>query len=219
MTDARQAPFGPAGAERYPKPRAGEPAILLNELYASLQGEGPEQGHPTVSVRLTGCNLRCGYCDSAFSFYQGGRISLREVVARVAGYGIRRVLVTGGEPLAQPEFLAALLAECRRRGIFTEAATWSGPPGVVLGPVDIKRLAVPALAHRLLLSPTQMTYQTNDTDRLLREIVAIYRNYQFKTQVLAASLRRKKLRTFFTVASIVVAFLLFGLLMSLIAGG
>lgn len=108
----RTPPPNPVGAERYPPSRAGEITFLVNEVYASLQGEGPETGYPTVLVRLTGCNLRCTYCDSAHAYFKGERAGLSALVARVLSYGIPRVLLTGGEPMAQggtPALCAALL--------------------------------------------------------------------------------------------------------------
>ncbi|MEJ2368299.1 MAG: radical SAM protein [Acidobacteriota bacterium] len=79
----------------------GEKTLLVNEIYDSIQGEGPEQGFPIVLVRLTGCNLRCTYCDSRYTFYQGDRMTLGAVLERVEAFGHPRVLVTGGEPMAQ----------------------------------------------------------------------------------------------------------------------
>lgn len=100
---------GRAGAARYPRHSAGPRSLLVNELFLSIQGEGPEQGYPTVLARLTGCNLRCAYCDSAHAYFEGERASLPELVRRVSAFGVRRVLITGGEPMAQ----AATPALCR----------------------------------------------------------------------------------------------------------
>ncbi len=102
----------PKGAERYPRPRAGKITLLVNEIYASIQGEGPQTGFPTVLARLAGCNLRCSYCDSSHAFYEGERIELGALVERISSYRLRRVLVTGGEPMAQagtPALCRALL--------------------------------------------------------------------------------------------------------------
>jgi 7-carboxy-7-deazaguanine synthase len=119
-----------------------EPTLLVNEIYASLQGEGPEQGYPTVLVRLTGCNLRCTYCDSAFAFFKGERRTLRSVVDEVAGHGISRVLVTGGEPMAQretPALCRALLRAGHEVSIETNGAyDLSTLPKRVMKVVDVK---------------------------------------------------------------------------------
>jgi 7-carboxy-7-deazaguanine synthase len=75
--------------------------IKLTEIFLSLQGEADTIGWPTVFVRLTGCPLRCSYCDTQYAFYGGEWCSVPDVVARVQAFGVRHVCVTGGEPLAQ----------------------------------------------------------------------------------------------------------------------
>lgn len=78
-----------------------EASLRITEIFLSLQGEATTVGWPTVFVRLTGCPLRCGYCDTAYAFHGGERLTLDEILARVAEHGARHVCVTGGEPLAQ----------------------------------------------------------------------------------------------------------------------
>ncbi len=132
----------PTGAKRYIKRAGAEPTLLINEIYASLQGEGPEQGYPTVLLRLTGCNLRCTYCDSAFAFFKGERRTLRQVVEAVASFGIGRVLVTGGEPMAQretPALCRALLRAGHSVSVETNGAyELAALPRRVLKVVDVK---------------------------------------------------------------------------------
>lgn len=82
--------------------RPGLASLRISEIFLSLQGEADSVGIPTVFVRLTGCPLRCGYCDTAYAFRGGHSASLAEVRAQVAAFGVRHVTVTGGEPLAQP---------------------------------------------------------------------------------------------------------------------
>lgn len=89
----------------------GAPCLRVREVFASLQGESRSAGFPTVFVRLTGCPLRCGYCDTEYAFTGGEWWGLDELLARTADFGLHRVCVTGGEPLAQPaapEFLRRL---------------------------------------------------------------------------------------------------------------
>lgn len=86
--------------------------IRITEIFYSLQGEAKTVGLPTVFVRLTGCPLRCSYCDSEYAFFGGERMSLGEVMAKVASFEPRYVCVTGGEPLAQPNCLALLAELC-----------------------------------------------------------------------------------------------------------
>lgn len=86
--------------------------LRITEIFLSLQGESRSVGWPTVFVRLTGCPLRCGYCDTAYAFTGGAWMTLTQILEQVAGYGVRHVCVTGGEPLAQPDCLPLLTALC-----------------------------------------------------------------------------------------------------------
>lgn len=87
-------------------------SLKITEIFYSLQGEARTVGLPTVFVRLTGCPLRCGYCDSEYAFYGGERLSIEVILDKVASYKPRFVCVTGGEPLAQRECLGLLTALC-----------------------------------------------------------------------------------------------------------
>ena len=87
-------------------------ALRLTEIFYSLQGEASRAGLPTVFVRLTGCPLRCTWCDTTYSFTGGEPASIVSVLAEVARYPARQVCVTGGEPLAQKDCLALLTALC-----------------------------------------------------------------------------------------------------------
>jgi 7-carboxy-7-deazaguanine synthase len=84
-------PDAPAGAD-----------LVVNEVYASVQGESTYAGLPCVFVRLTGCNLRCVWCDTAYAFHEGARRAVDDVVREVLGFGVPLAEVTGGEPLLQP---------------------------------------------------------------------------------------------------------------------
>lgn len=91
---------------------AAEQRLRITEIFLSIQGEANAVGWPTVFVRLTGCPLRCRYCDTAYAF-QGGRWwNLTQVLESVAAFSVRRVCVTGGEPLAQKACLTLLEALC-----------------------------------------------------------------------------------------------------------
>ena len=87
---------------------SGSDRLRISEIFLSLQGESRSVGWPTVFVRLTGCPLRCGYCDTAYAFQGGEWQAIPEILARVADYGVRHVTVTGGEPLAQKNVLVLL---------------------------------------------------------------------------------------------------------------
>ena len=88
------------------------PRLRITEIFHSLQGESASVGWRTAFVRLTGCPLRCGYCDTAYAFSGGDWRDIDEILASVAGFDVRYVTVTGGEPLAQPDCLALLGALC-----------------------------------------------------------------------------------------------------------
>jgi 7-carboxy-7-deazaguanine synthase len=97
LTAARPAPKG---------------TLLVSELYRSIQGESTFAGRPCAFIRLTGCPLRCAWCDSAFAFTGGRRLALAQVLDEVGALGLPLVEVTGGEPLAQPGCLGLLGALC-----------------------------------------------------------------------------------------------------------
>jgi 7-carboxy-7-deazaguanine synthase len=78
-----------------------EPLLRVNEIFKSIQGESTYAGIPCIFVRLTGCNLRCSYCDTAYAYDEGLVISLSEIIERVKRYECRNVCITGGEPLLQ----------------------------------------------------------------------------------------------------------------------
>jgi 7-carboxy-7-deazaguanine synthase len=86
--------------------------LRITEIFLSLQGEARDVGRPTVFIRLTGCPLRCGYCDTTYSFYGGEWRSIGAILAEVASHGVRHVCVTGGEPLAQKRCLVLLAHLC-----------------------------------------------------------------------------------------------------------
>lgn len=86
--------------------------LKITEIFLSIQGEATSAGCPTVFVRLTGCPLRCRYCDTAYAFTGGDWYGVGEVVERASAYGVKNVCVTGGEPLAQRNCHVLLSALC-----------------------------------------------------------------------------------------------------------
>ncbi|HEX4802738.1 MAG TPA: radical SAM protein [Myxococcaceae bacterium] len=135
---------------RYP---TGAHSLRVSEIYLSIQGESSHAGLLCSFVRLTGCHLRCGYCDSAFAFYEGERMEIDAVVQRVQQLGAPLVEITGGEPLLQPgvyPLMDALLA-CG----FTVLLETSGS-------IDIR--LVPAAVHKVvdLKTPSSGECDRND---------------------------------------------------------
>ena len=98
-------PAMPSSAQSHPK-------LTVNEIFHSIQGESTWAGLPCVFIRLTACNLRCTYCDTAYAFTEGKRRPLEEVVAEALSYDCPLVEVTGGEPLLQPGALPLMTALC-----------------------------------------------------------------------------------------------------------
>src|SRR3546814_43195 len=86
--------------------------LRITEIFLSLQGEARDAGWPTVFVRLTGCPLRCQYCDTAYAFHGGQWREIDDILAEVASHGVRHVCVTGGEPLSQKRCIGLLQRLC-----------------------------------------------------------------------------------------------------------
>ena len=123
-------------------PSTVELRLKLTEIFLSIQGEADSVGWPTVFVRLTGCPLRCQYCDTAYAFHGGEWFTLAQILERVEALGVKHVCVTGGEPLAQKncqELLRALCEAGYRVSLETSGAIdVSGVDARVVRVVDIK---------------------------------------------------------------------------------
>jgi 7-carboxy-7-deazaguanine synthase len=109
--------------------------MRVTEIYFSIQGEGTQAGRPCVLVRFTGCDLRCGYCDTAYAFQGGREMSPSEILRAVADHPCRYVLLTGGEPMLQkdlPELASQLVARGYQVAVEThgQLPTDSLPPEV-----------------------------------------------------------------------------------------
>lgn len=106
---------------------AGEQTrLVVNEIFLSVQGESTWVGRPCAFVRLTGCNLRCNYCDTEYAFHEGHRMSVGEIVRQLDDYGCDLIEITGGEPLLQEGvhgLIAALLEAGRTVMIETSGAS------------------------------------------------------------------------------------------------
>jgi 7-carboxy-7-deazaguanine synthase len=128
-------------------------SVVVKEIYLSLQGESSHQGLLCSFVRLTGCHLRCSYCDSAFAFHGGQRLPVTEVVAQVRALGAPLVEVTGGEPLLQPG-VYPLLEQLLDTGLKVLLET--------SGAIDVR--LVPPLVHKIvdLKTPSSGECDRND---------------------------------------------------------
>jgi len=115
--------------------------LRVTEIFHSLQGEAGSVGWPTVFVRLTGCPLRCGYCDTAYAFHGGKRRTIAAVLDEVGAYGARHVCVTGGEPLAQ-RGCAALVARLCDAGYLVSVETSGAIDISVLDPRALRVMDV-----------------------------------------------------------------------------
>ena len=99
--------------------------LKINEIYASIQGESSHTGLPCVFIRLTGCNLRCSWCDTAYAFYDGKNLTVEETLQKVETFGLPLVEITGGEPLLQEDvypFMETLLKKGYRVMLETSGA-------------------------------------------------------------------------------------------------
>ena len=116
--------------------------MRVTEIFFSIQGEGTRAGRPCVFVRFTGCDLRCGYCDTAYAFHGGRDLTRAEILAEVARHPCKLVLLTGGEPLLQRE-LPELAQDLLSRGYEVTVETHGQRPTEALPPqvvriVDVK---------------------------------------------------------------------------------
>jgi len=116
----------------------GPVSLFVNEIFHSIQGESSHTGRPCVFVRLTGCNLRCTWCDTAYAFHEGQQMALDEVVDRVRAYGCRLVEVTGGEPLLQPDVVP--LMERLVAGGYEVLLETGGSLSIAQVPEGVKRI-------------------------------------------------------------------------------
>src|SRR5437868_14433635 len=116
--------------------------LTINEIFHSIQGESTRAGEPCVFVRLTACDLRCSWCDTAYAFHEGSKMSVDEVIQAVDRYGCSLVEITGGEPLLQDDvypLMERLLADGRRVMLETGGhRPMTRVPAAVVKIVDVK---------------------------------------------------------------------------------
>ena len=183
-----------------PKRRDGDQSVMVNEIYLSLQGESSHAGLLCSFVRLTGCHLRCSYCDSAFAFYGGRRWQNRQVVDRVRELGAPMVEITGGEPLLQPgvyPLMESLLEEGFK--VLLETS----------GSIDVR--LVPSSVHKIvdLKTPSSGECDRNDYRVLdsmngndeLKFVIGSRADYEWSRNLIdARALRRRPFSLLFSTA-------------------
>ena len=111
--------------------------IKINEIFYSLQGEGIDAGLPTIFIRLTGCNLRCNYCDTRYAFYEGKYMAIDEILESIKKWNSRRVCITGGEPLLQKN-VYGLIEKLLEKGYETSVETNGSISIMKLSKMDVK---------------------------------------------------------------------------------
>ena len=150
-----------------PKRREHADTLVVKEIYLSLQGESSHQGLLCAFVRLTGCHLRCSYCDSVFAFKGGERMAVDEVVRRVVALNTPRVEVTGGEPLLQPG-VYPLMEKLLAAGLTVLLET--------SGAIDVR--LVPAAVHKIVDLKTPSSGESDRND--LRNFESMNGNDELK---------------------------------------
>ncbi|KKK52699.1 hypothetical protein LCGC14_3102290 [marine sediment metagenome] len=117
-------------------------SLRVNEIFKSIQGESTYAGIPCVFVRLTGCNLRCSYCDTTYAYEEGIDMSVNEIVKEIEGYDCKNVCITGGEPLLQKNVYKLInLLKTKSYKIFVEtngALNINLLPGNIIRIMDVK---------------------------------------------------------------------------------
>jgi 7-carboxy-7-deazaguanine synthase len=170
-----------------PQTKTAADTLTINEIFYSIQGESTFAGQPCVFVRLTGCDLRCTYCDTEYAFYEGKRRSLDDIVTEVRKHPCKLVEVTGGEPLLQKRVQTLMSRLCDDG--FTVLIETSGAHDI--GPID-------ARVHRImdLKTPSSGEVERNRMENLpllgardeVKFVIGSEEDYAWaKAQVLAGS--------------------------------
>lgn len=165
--------------------------LRLTEIFHSVQGEGSTVGLPTTFIRLTGCSLRCSWCDTTYSFYGGQDWTIPQVFERLSTIPVKRACITGGEPLDQHDACVALMSALLEKGYFVVLET--------SGSIDVSAADKLEPRERLQLSVDVKCPSSNMQKRNLYSNIALLRphdqlkfvisdarDYEFAKEVLAA---------------------------------
>ena len=172
-------------------------ALQVNEIFYSIQGESTFTGRPCVFVRLTGCNLRCRWCDTAYAFYDGETLTVEQVLERVRTYKCPLVEITGGEPLLQGE-VHSLIDRLLLEGY--EVLVETG------GSLDVGRLDPRVVKILDLKAPGSGMDRLNSLDNLryldrkdqVKFVVADRRDYGWAKQIMAEHALAEKAQVLFS---------------------
>ena len=171
--------------------------LRITEIFYSLQGESSLVGWPTVFVRLTGCPLRCQYCDTAYAFHGGQQHSLTDILQQVAQYSPRYVCVTGGEPLAQRECLTLLTQLCDQGytvSIETSGALdVSGIDARVIKVVDVKTPGSGECARNLWSNLAWLSPQDQ-----IKIVICDHADYEWAKQIIDEYQLTQKVQVLFS---------------------
>lgn len=172
-------------------PQAG---LKVTEIFYSLQGEALTSGLPTIFIRLTGCPLRCVYCDTEYAFTGGKRLSLEQILTQVQAVNCKRICLTGGEPLAQPNtitLMKVLLANGYEISLETAGAlSVADVPVAVSKVMDIKTLSSGEADKNLWENLDYLTPHDQ-----LKFVIMNRADYEWSKQVLAQYQLDKKVAT------------------------
>ena len=172
-------------------------SLQVNEIFYSIQGESTFTGRPCVFVRLTGCNLRCRWCDTAYAFYDGETLTVEQVLERVRAYKCPLVEITGGEPLLQDE-VHSLIDRLLLEGY--EVLIETG------GSLDVGRLDPRVIKILDLKAPGSGMDRLNNLDNLqyldqkdqVKFVVADRRDYEWAKQMMAEHALAEKAQVLFS---------------------
>ncbi len=157
--------------------------LRITEIFYSLQGEANTVGLPTVFIRLTGCPLRCSYCDTAYAFQGGDKISISQILLNTAQYNTPYVTVTGGEPLAQPGCIG-LLKQLVEAGyqVSLETSGAMDVSGVDARVVKVMDLKAPASGEEIKNNYANIDFLSHQDQ--VKFVIADENDYQWSRQVL-----------------------------------
>ena len=172
-------------------------SLKITEIFYSLQGETDTVGLPTVFIRLTGCPLRCVYCDTAYAFSGGQRMTFDEIFKKVEAYQPRYITVTGGEPLAQPACLPLLSALCDKG--YTVSLETSGA-------LDISNVDARVVRVMDLKTPSSGELNKNRMDNLsclsdkdqVKFVIGDKADYDWSKSILEQHALAQKAKVFFS---------------------